>query len=381
MIFTIQPWIAFFLMCPLFLFAQTFDTGFTNLSLTDTSRNNRTVDVQVFYPAAIGGGGQDVAVAINNTPLVVLGHGFFMGINAYSNIVDSLTPLGYAVALVDTETGLSPSHTDFGDDIAFTVDAVQTLGGIFIGKFGPKAAVMGHSMGGGASFLVAESASVDCMVTIAPAETTPSSIAAAAGITKPVLIFAGEDDCVAGITDHQQPMYDALNSSCKTMITVLGGSHCKFAESNVACSTGEVFCSGSLSRADQQAVVHDFLVPYLDFHLRSDATAIAQFHNLLNTDTRTTSQTTCLVSSNETILKEINVAVHPNPAYNQITVETDIAIQTIEIIDFQGRIIQQQNNLDTPNVIQLNLSNISNGLYLLRLTTENGLVSKKIVKQ
>lgn len=363
--------------------AQTFDLGYTNLSLTDTSRS-RTVDVELHYPAALGGGGLDVPVATSNVPLIVLGHGFVMGIDAYTNVVNALTPNGYAVALVDTETGFSPNHADFGDDLAFTVDAVMGLGGIYSGKFGPRAALMGHSMGGGASFLVAQSANVDCMVGFAPAETTPSAITAAAGITKPVLIFAGEDDCVAGITDHQQPMYDALPmTNCKTMITVLGGSHCKFAESNLACSTGEVFCSGSLSRADQHSIVNSFLVPYFDSFLKGANAGWSTFSTLLSTETRITAQNTCAVTaSNEYVNNSISVDIYPNPTTGNITVETDkVEFKNIELFDYQGRVVWQQNKSEDNHVIQINLSNISNGLYLLRMATEEGVVTKKIVKQ
>jgi len=378
-----RTWIlTFFILSPILFFGQTFDLGFTNLSLIDSTRSNRPVDVEVYYPAAPGGGGLNVPVALNNVPLVVVGHGFLMGINTNINIVDGLTPNGYAVALVDTETNVLPSHGDFGDDLAFAVDAVKGLGGIFTGKFGPKAAIMGHSMGGGASFLVAEAASVDCLVGMAPADTNPSAITAAAGITKPVLILAGEDDCVASIDNHQQPMYDALGSSCKTLITILGGSHCKFAESNIACSTGEVLCSGSLSRADQHAVINDLLVPYYDFFLKGDATAWGQFNNLLATDTRITVQNSCSISANEEINNSIAVSIYPNPASNDITIETtENTLHTIEILDYQGRTIHLQNNIKEDYVIQLNLSNIPDGLYLVKLTTEEGMVTRKIVKQ
>lgn len=379
---SIRNWTLVFLLCPFLSFAQTFDLGFTNLSLTDTSRSNRVIDLEVYYPAAQGGGGLDVPVAQNNVPLVVVGHGFVMGIDAYINVVDALTPHGYAVALVDTETGILPSHSDFGADLAFTVDAVQALGGIFTGKFGPKAAVMGHSMGGGASFLVAESANVDCLVGFAPADTNPSAITAAANITKPTLIFAGEDDCIASIADHQQPMYDALASGCKTLINVLGGSHCKFAGSNLACSTGEVLCQGSLNRADQHAIVDDFLVPYYDFFLKGDASAWVVFNDLLNTDTRVTPQHSCNISANEDINNAIDVSIYPNPAADQLTIETkDVLAQSVELFDYQGRVVQLQNNTGENSVIQINLSNFSDGLYLIKLTTEEGVVTRKIVKQ
>lgn len=331
-----QSLVFVFLSISILVSAQTFDIGVTNLNLIDSSRNNRTIAVEVSYPAVPGGGGMDVPVAGNNVPLVVVGHGFVMGIDAYTNVVNALTPNGYAVALVNTETGISPNHANFGNDLAFTVDAVIALGGIFTGKFGPKAAVMGHSMGGGASFLVAQSANVDCLVAFAPADTNPSAIAAATTITKPVLIFAGEDDCVASIADHQQPMYDSLTTNCKTLITVLGGSHCKFAENNFACSTGELFCSGSLSRADQHAVVNDFLLPYYDYFLKGDVSAWSAFNTLLTTDTRISYQHDCVFSCPD--LTSV-IAILPSTINDVSTVSYAVEVTELNQFDTDGSVI------------------------------------------
>ena len=103
---------------------------------------------------------------------------------------------------------------------------------------------MGHSMGGGASFLAAQlNSNIKTLVNFAPAETNPSAITAAASITIPSLIFAGVNDCVTPQNTNQIPMYNGLGSSCKTLISIIGASHCQMSNSNSLCNFGELTCT------------------------------------------------------------------------------------------------------------------------------------------
>ncbi len=365
-----------------FSIAQPFAIGYTNANFEDASRADRPVPTEIHYPAAVAG--QDVAVQGTNLPVVVVGHGFVMGIGAYLNIVNELVPNGYIVALVDTETGL-PDHEAFGLDLQFAVAEIQALGAnpsIFQGKIGPNAALMGHSMGGGASFLAAPNANITCMATMAPAETTPSAIAAAANITIPALIFAGEDDCVAGIADHQQPMYDALGTDCKTMIEVLGGSHCKFAESNIACTTGELLCMGSLTREDQHTILFDFLNPFFDAHLKGNSASLTVFNDLLVSDTRTNYQQSCSGVGIKQVENLLKPSLFPNPTSDRLFVswtENEKATH-LKITDINGRVLLQENNLPTTSNIELNVSSLPKGIFLLEVINENGVGASKFIK-
>ena len=60
---------------------------------------------------------------------------------------------------------------------------------------------MGHSMGGGALFAAANLlAGTDAIVALAPMNTKPSAIQAAASVKIPTLIFAGANDCITPLT-------------------------------------------------------------------------------------------------------------------------------------------------------------------------------------
>ena len=90
---------------------------------------------------------------------------------------------------------------------------------MFENKINGNAAIMGHSMGGGATFLGAENnTNITTVIGLAPAETTPSAIAAAANVAVPALVFTADEDMVTPAVDHQIPIYNGLGNSCKYLI-------------------------------------------------------------------------------------------------------------------------------------------------------------------
>lgn len=227
-------------------------------------------------------------VANGNFPIVVLGHGFAMGTNVYNNWWEEFVPVGYIFVLPTTESSLipAPSHQEFGLDLRFMAETMQAENGNgsspFYQHVTDRTALMGHSMGGGATILGASGfEGVDCIVGLAPAETDPSAISAASALSAPALILSGEDDSVTPANDHHIPIYDALGSACKTYVTISNGSHCYFANYNFNCAFGEMI-PGSLSRVDQQQLSYDLIHPYFNYFLKDSCDAWAEFQTELN---------------------------------------------------------------------------------------------------
>jgi len=84
-------------------------------------------------------------------------------------------------------------------------------------------------------------------------------------------------------------------------------------------------------------------------------------------------------SINENIEKNNLLNVFPNPAneFINIFVENfDLTNATIELIDYSGKIIFQENI--TSNIIKLNTENFSTGIYVIRLTSTNKTLLSKI---
>ena len=291
-------------------FAQTLSVGHTTLTFNDPNRTGgfgsgagpgRQIQTEIYYPAAVAG--ENVAVANGQFPIIVFGHGFAMNWDAYSNIWNQLVPLGYIMAFPRTESGLfpSPSHGDFGQDIALVAQkmttAAQTTGSLFEGKLTEYACAMGHSMGGGAAVLAASQNNVfDCYLGLAPAETNPSAIAAAANLQVPSLILSGTNDGVTPPSQHHLPIYDAIPQECKSFSSLIGGGHCYFANTNFNCDFGESTSSTgiSLTRAAQQSLMYQQVTPWLAYFLNRSCSAYESFatYPISGIDLTTTCPTT-----------------------------------------------------------------------------------------
>jgi len=270
--------------------ASGYEIGHTSAAYTDPDRGDRSVPTEIFYPSDTPG--DDVPIAApppGGFPVVAFGHGFLIPWDDYEYVWEGLVPEGYVVALPRTEQGLLPSHAEFGRDLAFVVRRLRIEGddpgSLLFGALSDAGAVAGHSMGGGAALLgAAGDATVTAVANLAAAETNPSAIAAASGITAPALLFSGGVDCVTPPPDHQIPMYDALASDCRTRITIDGASHCQFAEYNFVCSLGEGACDDpTITREEQHGLTISLLEPWLGYALGDDLWAWLDFQSLLET--------------------------------------------------------------------------------------------------
>ncbi|MCR9171843.1 MAG: T9SS type A sorting domain-containing protein [bacterium] len=263
--------------------AQPFEIGHTTITFNDPNRTGgfgsgggpgRQIQTEIYYPADVAG--TDVNVAIGEYPVIVFGHGFAMVWDAYANIWETLVPEGFIVAFPRTEGGLSPSHDEFGMDLALLADEVQLLSSdptsLFYNQILSKTAVMGHSMGGGATMIAAENnTNVTTIIGLAPAETTPSAIQAATNINVPALIFSADEDAVTPAASHHTPIYDNLNSTCKYFVNILGGGHCYYANSNFNCDFGEASSGGNITitRQEQQDIMFRYVLPWLNLYLKT----------------------------------------------------------------------------------------------------------------
>ena len=294
--------------CSLISYSQ-YQIGHTTITFNDPARSGgfgsgggtgRQIQTEIYYPAAVAG--NNVAVASGQFPLITFGHGFAMSWDAYTNIWQHYVARGYILAFPRTEGGLipGPSHGDFGTDLRQVSDKMLALNSnstsIFNGKIHQKAALIGHSMGGGASFLAAaNNANIETVIGLAPAETNPSAIAAAASVSVPAIIFSGSADGVTPPADHHIPIYEALTSSCKSFVSITGGAHCYYGNSNFNCDFGESVSSPSISvsRAAQQTAMFGILDPWLDFKLKGICESYAAFLLGISSQPGTVNESIC----------------------------------------------------------------------------------------
>ena len=282
--------------------------GHTTLTFNDPTRSGgvgsgggpgRQIQTEIYYPATSAG--TSTPVASGTYPVIVFGHGFAMTWDAYSNIWEHYAPRGYIMAFVRTESSLfpSPSHGDFGLDLKLVAQKMlelQTTNALFQNHIYPKVGIMGHSMGGGASFLAANNnTNIHALIGLAPAETNPSAISVAPNVQVPSIVFSGSSDGVTPPAQHHIPMYDGVTSTCKSFVNIIGGAHCYFANTNFNCDFGESTSSTgiSISRAEQQNATYSILDPWLDYNLKDICAAYEATQLYLANTPGTSTQTTC----------------------------------------------------------------------------------------
>lgn len=381
----------FVLLCAgTMLFAQTFSTGHTAITFTDASRNNRSIAAEIYYPADSDGENVPLANQGGTFPVVVFGHGFVMVWSAYENIWTPLTENGFIAVFPTTESGFSPNHTEFGKDIAFLVTAMQGEGNNsaspFFGRVDVTSAVMGHSMGGGSSFLAMQyNPNITAVVNLAAAETNPSAIAACSTITQHALVIAGANDCITPPTTNQLAMYNALGSNCKVYVSITGASHCQFANNNFNCSFGELTCTPApaISRATQHSIVNSLLIPWLKFELENDCTAGLAFELLVTNPSGFTAQKNCFictVSGDEETDPFRELVVYPTVSKGQFQIK-NVSLENVSITaaSIDGRSMMVTKKVSGTSEATIELMDASAGLYLLKFTEPNGITSVKRV--
>ena len=373
--------------------AQPYAVGHTTLNLIDASRSNRSIPVEVYYPAASAG--DNVAVAgTRKFPVVSFGHGFVMTWDAYKNVWNALVAEGMIVAFPKTEGTASPSHAEFGKDLAFVILAMDLQGknssSLFYNKVDTMNCVMGHSMGGGAAFLAAsQSVKITCIATLAAAETNPSAIKAAAALKIPALVVAGGNDCVTPPSAHQVPIHDSLKSNCKTYVSIIGGSHCQMSEDNFLCNFGEATCNPkpTISRAVQHQVLFRFVIPWLRFHLIKDCSAGYRFDSLATKDASVSVKKNCVLcpQNNAERLSSFQISLFPVPVEKtfNINLSGPANITACELFSAEGKRVFQWNlmNVNSKNLTLDLPEGLKTGVYVLRLSTNAEQQVLRIIKR
>lgn len=305
--------------------------------------------------------------------------------DAYENIWTTLVNNGYVVAFPRTEGSFSPSHNDFGMDLAQVAEQILNLNtivsSIFYQGLNEKVAIMGHSMGGGSTFLAANYTNiVQTVIGLAPAETDPSAIAAASLVSIPSLILSGSSDGVTPELDHHLPIYNALICSCKYFVSILGGAHCFFANANFNCDTGEAFSSTgiTITREEQQQTASDYYLPWLNVYLKNNCQDIDIINTYAASDNRTAVSFSCQFDCDSTsslnIADESFISIYPNPTSDFIYIEGNFKQGDRKVIlNSIGQIITSKEGQNG----EIDLRSLPKGVYLVRMNN----LHFKIIKE
>ncbi len=252
--------------------------GVGSATVTVARPNGSTFTARLHYPAQSTGPNAPFDASGAPYPGVSFGHGFLQPVDSYTSTLVHLASWGQLVIASTSQGGLFPSHAAFGADLSHCLTWLELqnadpasafFGALDVTAFG----LCGHSMGGGASLLAAAAdPRVRAVVPLAPANTNPSAITAAASVLAPTRIVAGTQDTVVATGTNGAPMYGALPGP-RQLVELVGGWHCGFVDSVVF---GGIGCdSGALTRAAQLALVRRECAQFFRAHLARDPAAIA----------------------------------------------------------------------------------------------------------
>jgi hypothetical protein len=77
----------------------------------------------------------------------------------------------------------------------------------------------------------------------------------------------------------------------------------------------------------------------------------------------------------------MNIQVYPNPASSTVNIRFEKVLNEavmIRILNTDGSIVRTETRTPSDNLISLNVSGLSSGLYLLSIQTKGELVTKKV---
>jgi pimeloyl-ACP methyl ester carboxylesterase len=329
-----------------------------NATLTDASRADRVIDLDIRVPSD----------AMEAVPWVVFGHGFVMPTDDYDDLATALATSGYAVLLVETETGFAPSHEDFGLDLAYVVENAATDLSELDGVLGDHVALMGHSMGGGAAWLAAAQlgSEVDALIGLAPAETSPSAIAAGVDVVAPTMVISGSSDEVTSPSEHHEPIYaSTLNAGCRAWVNLIDGGHCGFADAGTLCDFGEITFDG-MPREEQQELSFAAVEAFLSYHLGTDALGMLNLEAMA-IESASVELTLACDWTGVTEVPEVGLAA-PNPASSRVHVPQFGLDGTWRAFDLHGRELP----LRWLGAQELSVDGWPQGLVLLTWTSLRG---------
>ena len=238
--------------------------------VTVTRPDGSSFTATLHYPATSAGVNAPFDPSGGPYPVFSFGHGFLSAVTLYQSTLAHLASHGFFAIASQSQGGLFPSHAAFANDIRLCLDhmiaADASASSPYFGSVAVEAlGVGGHSMGGGASILAAAAdPRIRAVVTLAAANTNPSSINAASQLGMPVRLIVGSEDTIVPPAGSAGPMYSNAPAA-RQLADIVGGSHCGFIDSSIP------FCdSGSISRSTQLALTRALMLEFLLLHLRGD---------------------------------------------------------------------------------------------------------------
>ncbi|MBL7909868.1 MAG: T9SS type A sorting domain-containing protein [Bacteroidia bacterium] len=99
-----------------------------------------------------------------------------------------------------------------------------------------------------------------------------------------------------------------------------------------------------------------------------------------NTSIITQNVSTCTGIEKNSIYGNETISIYPNPTSNNITISGVQNVTKIELINSIGQIVFTENSVNATNSV-IDLNQLPTGIYFVQLQTEQGSITKKIIKE
>ncbi|AFL81783.1 peptidyl-prolyl cis-trans isomerase (rotamase) - cyclophilin family [Aequorivita sublithincola DSM 14238] len=87
------------------------------------------------------------------------------------------------------------------------------------------------------------------------------------------------------------------------------------------------------------------------------------------------------LSINDLDANESSYTIYPNPAKNQFTLYSDASLEKLTIYDMRGRMLSNVDLSEMSREKTVDISSLASGVYIVRITGNEGSVVKNLVKQ
>ncbi len=394
-------------------FAQVWEVGTHTMTFVDSSRGNRQIETQIFYPSDIGGTGSPMGSPSDKRfPLIVFGHDTDVDYANYSYLWERLVNKGFFLAFPKTEMGPNPNVDELAKDMAFIASQFVVMrftpGSFYFFRYNLRACMMGHGTGGGAATLAMQYYPLArTYVSLAATETVPSAINAASLITKPSVVITGDEDCVSPSASNSELIFNNIDSDCKTYINMFGASHCHFAMDAGACTATEVLCTGNT--ANSAAINWNttyLLISFLRYFMKDNVVALPRFEWKLTHKDKQDDWSyiySCTVNSPRMVVGNdgndermartsedgsLGLAVYPNPVIAGTPVNLEVGSEEesgvrVMITNLMGQTVwtREITQEETLGKIEIPTHMLSKGNYFLTVFGADGRISSPIVVQ
>ncbi|MDQ3049696.1 MAG: T9SS type A sorting domain-containing protein [Bacteroidota bacterium] len=378
---------------------QTWEIGYMNMTFVDASRNNRQIETELFYPTDVSGYNVPLGSPITKRyPVIVFGHDQDISWNNYAHLWNKFATQGFIVAVPKTEMGPSMDVVEFAKDLAFIANEFKLMryqpGSFFFDRHNSKSCFMGHGIGGSAAtFAVQYHPLVNTLVSLAATETVPSSINAASFVSIPSLVIGGGLDCIAPIATNQMPMFDNIDSECKTFVNMIDATHCHFAQDAGLCANSQLVCPVSLNNWQFTVMNSNYLIiSFLRYYMKSNAPALDKFEwKLINKQGVWTyifacSESAPRIAAESEMENTTGMSLFPNPVAEGSVLNLSVSSEesthgTLLITNLIGQVVSKQEITfdDEEQLLTLQTEFLKSGHYMVSVISAEGRMTKPLI--